>query len=291
MGKRVLVKSGGGVKGAYEAGAIDHIVGTLGVTYDGFTGVSVGAINAGYLAQFAKKDQKASAKGLVDLWHTLDNSSVYKQWWPFKWFHAFWKPSLYDSRPLRAFLRKHFDEDKVRSSGVELRVGAVALKSGEYRAFDQHHPQLLDAILASSAFPAMFLPIEVDGKFYTDGGVRDVTPIQEAIDMGADEIDVLMVSPKKGKSSFPRMPNTLDVAKRAISLMGDEVIEEDVSKALLYNKLIALGGAGEDKRVIKIRILRPSESLTEDSLDFDPDGIKRMIVRGREDASKMDWRD
>src|ERR1700685_103622 len=49
--QRALVLSGGGVKGALEAGAIYHLVVERGCDFGEFSGVSVGALNAVFLAQ------------------------------------------------------------------------------------------------------------------------------------------------------------------------------------------------------------------------------------------------
>ncbi|HXZ80332.1 MAG TPA: patatin-like phospholipase family protein, partial [Terriglobales bacterium] len=48
---RALILSGGGVKGAFEAGAIYHLVVLRGCDFQDFAGVSVGALNAAMLAQ------------------------------------------------------------------------------------------------------------------------------------------------------------------------------------------------------------------------------------------------
>lgn len=44
------------------------------------------------------------------------------------------------------------------------------------------------ALLASSAFPSLFSPVEIDGKYLIDGGVTDNYPIEEVRKMGADII-------------------------------------------------------------------------------------------------------
>ena len=49
--RRALVLSGGGLKGAFEAGAVYYLVIHRGCDFHDFAGVSVGALNAGILAQ------------------------------------------------------------------------------------------------------------------------------------------------------------------------------------------------------------------------------------------------
>lgn len=74
--RTALVLSGGGVRGAYEAGVVAGIVEALGLSpgdespFAIFAGTSVGAINATYLAAGARRGDLAVA-GLIDLWTSL----------------------------------------------------------------------------------------------------------------------------------------------------------------------------------------------------------------------------
>ena len=68
--------SGGGSKGAYEAGALHSIFHTLEAPhgeYDVVSGVSVGAINSAATALFAKGDEKALGDFMLGLWENLTN--------------------------------------------------------------------------------------------------------------------------------------------------------------------------------------------------------------------------
>ena len=53
---RGLVLSGGGANGAYEVGVLKYLIGEKNQEFDLFAGTSVGALNAGFLAQY--KDLK-----------------------------------------------------------------------------------------------------------------------------------------------------------------------------------------------------------------------------------------
>ena len=70
---RALVLSGGGAKGAFEAGAIYHLVYQRGCDFGDIAGVSVGALNGSYLAQASEDGDslanlKLAADGLVEFW-------------------------------------------------------------------------------------------------------------------------------------------------------------------------------------------------------------------------------
>ena len=70
-----LVLSGGGARGAYEVGIVRGLTDVLGVArrspFDVFTGTSVGAINATYLAAHAELGD-GGIEGLVHLWESLE---------------------------------------------------------------------------------------------------------------------------------------------------------------------------------------------------------------------------
>src|SRR5271170_486424 len=111
---RSLVLSGGGVKGAHSVGMLRHILGELKIKYDIYCGVSVGAINCAFLAQYPTgAEEEASAK-LTELWNNLSTKDVYKRWFPFGRFHGIWNSSIYDSSPLSDLVRKHIDLSKIR---------------------------------------------------------------------------------------------------------------------------------------------------------------------------------
>lgn len=55
---RALVLSGGAVHGAYQMGAIKYLVEDLGLEYDFFAGVSVGALNSAYMSLYPKGQEK-----------------------------------------------------------------------------------------------------------------------------------------------------------------------------------------------------------------------------------------
>lgn len=68
-----VVLSGGGAKGAYEVGFLKALA-EFDIQPEAISGTSIGALNGAIYA--ARKDTKASAKILEDLWNDLANSNV-----------------------------------------------------------------------------------------------------------------------------------------------------------------------------------------------------------------------
>lgn len=278
---RALVLSGGGSKGAYEVGAVQYLYQALGRSYDIICGVSVGALNGAFLAQYKKGAEVQASQGLDALWDGVNDARIYKHW--FGWYlAALWKPSVYNTKPLQDLVREKLDAKAVRESGKALRVGAVDLLNAQYKLFDENYKDLAGAVIASSAFPVMFTPIDMEGGTWTDGGVRDITPLKAAIQLGATEVDIIMCSPS-GLKPMAKGGKALQVALRALDILTDEVNANDIAKAQLHNRLVK-AGVGDGKRFIDFHIIRPVDELIENSLNFDPKLQKGMRERGYNDA-------
>lgn len=279
---KFLIHSGGGSKGSWGCGVIQYLMGDLKINYSGFCGVSVGAINSAFLSMFSSGQEQEAAATLKDWWLRLDNSSIYRRWEPFGRIHAIWRQSFYDSTPLHTLIREQIDLDRIRGSGKKVSVGAVSVSSGKYRVFDQDDEDFISAILASSAFPGMLSPIKMKDQLWIDGGVKELSPIRAAIEMGATEIDVITTSPEIRVKKFIEEPNIIDILKRAIDVSTDKILSNDIERALMHNKLVHAGVS--DKKLIHLRVLRPHNNLIDDVLDFSPEKIREMMAKGYEDA-------
>jgi predicted acylesterase/phospholipase RssA len=128
------------------------------------------------------------------------------------------KRSLYTTDRLEKKMREDVkDIDKALTSEIAFRLYATDLKTGAYTCFYnrscdtdrdkdskgdkvnilcESREKLIKAALASAAVPGIFPPVEVDGNWYIDGSVREVVPIQGAIDCGADTIFAILCFPR-----------------------------------------------------------------------------------------------
>lgn len=250
---------------------------SLGMKYEIYTGVSVGALNAGYLSQFPEGMEWQAAEGLQELWYGIrGNKDIWKHWW-FPWVAALWKKSIYNTAPLRALVEKHLDPKEVRASGKKLRVGSVNLNTGQYQIWTEKASLIKEGILGSSAFPGFFNPVDVNEEYHTDGGVRNVTPLKSAIEAGATDIDVILTDKPGMKNIDFSKKKAFHVLIRSLNVMMDEVVENDLKVCEAKNKI-------EGYKKINLRILRPSQSLGGESLDFDPEQIRKERELGFKDA-------
>ena len=280
---RALVLSGGGVKGAYQVGVLKRWMGEQGLDYDIMCGVSVGALNVAGLGMTPKGQPQQAIQTMEEFWKTkVNTSAIYKRWFPFGRLHSLWLKSLYNSAPLQDLVRQTMDPVKIAANGRILAVGSVCLDTGDYHYARENDPDFVSWVLASSSFPVFLEPIEIGGKWYSDGGIKHVTPLGQAIELGADEIDVIMCSPLSDDpftaSSTQAIPGIL---LRSIDLMNDQVMNDDLLLCGLKNNLSEID---PKYRKVKVRIVKPVAPLTSDSLNFDPGSIIQMIAQGYKDA-------
>ena len=190
-----LVLSGGGAKGAYQAGVWKAMV-EAGVAerVKAISGTSVGAINA---AAFASVRDPGSIK---TLWHNRVSEVVtpnFKALSPLKMLEvvdhfADGKPfplhGLLDRDALEKLLLETLADVKwnvanpaVYVTTLECRGGSLGeLDRSSYRKVcfridgEQSNDVRIKKILASSAIPLCFSPVELDGRRYVDGGWNEM---------------------------------------------------------------------------------------------------------------------
>lgn len=267
---KVLVLSGGGAKGAFQAGVVKALT-EKGHRWDAIAGVSVGSINGSFLAQFRKEDQAEAADKLVEFWNQMKgDGDVFKRWFPFGKLHSLWTGGFYNTSPLLERLKKDLDPNKLANSGVRLLIGAVCLESGEYRYVEGTHPNIHEWVMASSAFPVAFPPVLLDGKHWVDGGVRDTTPISDTLQLNPESIDVVLCGALDSPGTFPAKDSTnvLKGGMRSAELLSDEVFNGDMLQV------------PEAKRSLLTVYAPPKDAVLSDPLSFDPKSIANMLALG-----------
>ncbi len=283
--KKALVLSGGAVKGAYQVGALKRWMGEDKIDYEILCGVSVGAINVACLSQIPYGNPEQSINVLSKLWSRVNNDNVRKDWIFWGRLASLWKPSVYDSSPLLKWINLELDNKAISESGRSVRVGAVAWDTGEYYMASENDPDFDKWVAASSSFPVFMLPVEINGRLWSDGGLRNVTPLGEAIRLGATEIDIIMCSNPDLPSNWntEKQHALPDYALRAVDIMSDEIIRADLKVCGLKNDLAKLG---ETYKNIKIRLLQPHKMFNIDSsLDFDPNNVEMLLNVGYEESA------
>ena len=222
-----LVLSGGGARGAYEAGVLRYALGKLAPRRGPsaipqiFCGTSVGAINACALAARAELPD-LGVRLLAERWESLRLEEVFKLGWGDLTAIARWlvgKPvvdgvtSLLDAGPLAVLVREFVPWRALHQNVADGRVRAVTLSATDVEtghtiifveSATDHALYSTDAsveyvstrlkpqhALASAAIPIIFPTVRVGGRLFVDGSVRQNTPISPAIRMGCERVLVI----------------------------------------------------------------------------------------------------
>ena len=281
--------SGGAAKGSYQVGVLRKWMGEENIDYDLMCGISVGALNIAGIAQTPKGDPRSAIAHVEAFWlNEVSTRSVYKRWFPFGRLHALWHSSVYDSSPLYNLVHDNIDVERVKNNGRAVAVGAICLDTGEYGYGREYDPDFAKWVVASASFPVFFSPIEIGGRMWGDGGIRHVTPMGQAIKMGADEIDIIMCSNMNTVARNARESSAIpDLMIRTFELMSDKIMRADAKMIRLKNEL---ADTNKMFKKVKIRVVMPNDNLIDDSFDFDPDVTRRLIERGYNDASNVvEW--
>jgi predicted acylesterase/phospholipase RssA len=128
------------------------------------------------------------------------------------------------------------------------------------------------ALLASSAMPGLFSPIEL--KFngtpdlYADGCIVHTSPLGLAIDNGASEVTVVFVDRERDSKSAGASLGLSEMAYNIATLWQQRLLDYELRIASATNEIVRLGGA-PGKREITIRSVRPERPLDLDMLAFD----------------------
>ena len=97
-----------------------------------------------------------------------------------------------------------------------------------------HNGYLPQAMLASSAFPTLFSPVEIDGRLLVDGGVSNNYPVEEVRKMGADIIiGVDVQDDLKDRNS---LKDATRILVQISNLQMIESMKEKISKTDIYIK-------------------------------------------------------
>jgi NTE family protein len=310
-GGLAIVLSGGGAKGAFQVGVLDELVVQRGVSVDIVAGVSTGAIQALGVAQ-------DDVPGLVQRWLGIrGNGDIYTERPLGVVGGLLGEDSIYDTKPLRKLIKGFADDGKLQASGRKLLLGVVNLGTGQFRTIDESVPGIASWVYASCAMPVFFDPLltkAADGtkEQWVDGGVRNVTPLDAALEFNPRGVIVVRASPKPQPGPVRTFPDLIKIGLRAVDILQSEVSINDTSNAALINDLISareaqmralqaegISGAQASRilrpldlqlaryRFAPIRVIEPDHEVS-DTLEFDPAKIRAAIDAGR-DAVEREW--
>jgi NTE family protein len=185
-----FVLGGGGNLGALQVGMMYALV-ERGLRPGMIVGTSVGAINGAFLA--SRSDLHGIAE-IARLWSSLRRKDVLGVDLGTLLGGLRRSPRhLFDSSSIRRILEAFLGFRRLEDAPIPLAVVATELGSGEPVVLDSG--DATTALLASSAIPGIFPPVEIDGRFLVDGAAAADVPLRQALSLGARDLYVLPTAP------------------------------------------------------------------------------------------------
>lgn len=252
MGKKALVISGGGSKGAFAVGVLKRLAFEFPeIEFDIFVGTSTGALISPLAAL-------GDISLLESLYTGVRTENIVLKGNVIDRFRN--EVSLFDAAPLGQLVMKHYDDSicqKIFQSGKEVFLVTTCLQTTEAVVWTSQTPpattsyemiksanakELRRAIVASANQPVFMQPIEIrEGmpvRQYVDGGVREYLGMQIAIDAGADEVFAISLSPLAKDPANTRYTKAIDVLGRTLDIFTADVGDNDIQIPRLYNRAL-----------------------------------------------------
>ena len=313
-----LVMTGGGARGAYQAGILKRIgelkrARTHGNPFPIIGGASAGAINGSGLATGCD-DFALATRMVAEAWATLHPSEIFHcgllsqarnsmTWILDLSFGAILggghARSLLDAAPLRHFLDKHLDCDRIqenikRGHLYALAVSATNYNSGKSYLFIQGkkgHPLwnrirlvtvatkiTVDHVCASTAIPMVFQPVKLKtprgSAFFGDGCLRLQQPLSPVIRLGAEKVFAIGVRcgnrESQEESTDERNPSLAQVLGVLLNVMFLDHLATDIEHLEHLNQLLNDGhinqlGIEEHEKIRPLGtfVITPSVNLSD----------------------------
>ena len=258
-----FVFAGGGSLGAIEVGMLAALVGE-GVSADLVVGASVGAINAVY---YASEPSARGVERLGDIWRGIRRGDVFPLSGARGALALFGHSrSLVDPTNLRRLLERKLPLARLEQCLVPVHVVATDFASGAEVVLSKG--SAVDALMASTAIPAVFPPVTLAGRVLVDGGVTNNTPLSAAVELGARRVIVLPTGFSCHLGTTPQA--ALAAALHTLNLLISKQVLSDVQRL---------------RAEVEIHVVPPLCPLSRAAYDFS--GTDDLIARA--ERATREW--
>lgn len=246
--------------GALQAGMLRVLI-ARGLRPSRIVGTSVGALNGAFLAFNPGAD---GADRLAETWRSLANER-YMRNHPMRVFYrlASRQRCLFSNDFLRELIAEHTVEDDFAAAQLPLHITATNMTSGQKRVFSEG--PVSQAVLASTAIPGIFPPIDIDGASYIDGGVVAHLDLDTAVEAGSRDVLAIDLSHCFDE---PEPKSAIGVVSRTVDIVMRHRVERDMARlrrsariTLLQPEVSEGHGVGDLSQAT--RLLELGESLAE----------------------------
>lgn len=306
-----LLLTGGGARAAYQVGAIKAIAElyprNIGIPFPILCGTSAGAINVTALACYASCFQLGARK-LEWVWRRFETRHIFT-FFPgqvlrrllFEGSAGLIRPTpnpafnLFSHDPLRRLLDQLIDYERIDDNLLYGTLEALAITASDYyggqsTTFFQGRPDHLpwerarrrgvrtvintDHLLASAALPFVFPPLMIEGHYYGDGSIHQLSPLSPAIHLGAEHILVISLDTPHKERPHSHSLTSSEIASHLLNTVFTDTLNSDLERLWRINKTLAMLPRRERERLklksVETCLLKPSQDLDELAIPYLP---------------------
>ena len=283
---RALVISGGGSKGAFAGGVAEYLINDLGREYDIFAGTSTGSLLIPCLAA-------GQIDRIKEIYCNVRQGDIFDRC-PFiirktasgfktrfnhlgilrQFFSG--RKTLGESRNLRNLIAETmtpeiFAQIRQMDAYIVVTVSNLTHNIVEHKyARDHTYEEYCDWIWISANMVPFMTLVEKNGCEYADGGFGNLVPVQEAINLGAREIDVIKLTPRHLQVANAPSRNAFNVLMKGFNFMLYQIGQDDIKMSLLESRYTG----------ISINLIHTPVELTDNSVIFDPTQMREWWAMG-----------
>ncbi|NHC04621.1 patatin-like phospholipase family protein [Acinetobacter sp. 187] len=206
-----LVLGSGGARGYAHIGVIE-VLEQKGIKPDFIVGTSAGSI-VGSIYASGKSAQELRDIALKMQVHDVRDFNIKMQ-------------GFLDGKKVENYVNKHVGNLPLEELKIPLYVVATELKHGEKVVFNKGNTG--QAVRASISIPSMFIPANINGNQYVDGGLVSPVPVNIARELGADiviAVDIL------AQPIHTETTNLWGMFNQNINIMQSKLAEEELKNA------------------------------------------------------------
>ncbi len=270
-----VIDVGGGLRGAFAAGALEYCA-QNGIDFDVCFGISAGSAN---LTSFLSRQTGRNYVFYMDYVHRHQYMS----------FRNFLKTGSYigfdyvyntlsgtgGENPL--------DYEAIKANPAEFIVIATDANTGKPVYFTKDDMSLnnYDICKASCSIPVVCKPYYINGVPCFDGALSDPVPVEKAFEMGLDKVVLLLTLPENLIRKPDKDRKIANILKRTYPNAAKEL----ETRSEKYNQSIKK--AQEYAKEGKVLILSPDDTFGVSTLSKHKEGIRKLFEKGFEEGKKI----
>ena len=265
---------GGGVRGAYTAGACAWMI-DQGITFDYSVAVSSGAV---YQTCFELKDKEALRRMSCEFACAKDNVGI--QALLHEGYYVAYKKLFREDM----IEKLHFSVKQLREENRNMEIGCYDLDQGQTIYFNASDlDDDMELLRATCSLPVAAPIVDFKGHRLLDGGITKMIPIERAVEQGVTKSLIITTKPK----DYVRKPASLfvKILMRLVYPKYPCVLRDYKVRHLNYYKQIGLINELEEKN--QALMIYPSKTIKVSRWKGDPEKCEELYRIGYQDMENQ----